>query len=131
MSRNLRLACAPLLLAGCATMQPGAPDLAGTQWRFTAIDGAAPVSNRARLEFERDRLGANVGCNGMGGEWRIENGRLIAGQLVQTQMYCEGAVWGQERAVSALLQGSPAIAIVNGRMTLRGSGHSAELRRAY
>jgi heat shock protein HslJ len=104
--------------------------LADSRWQFLTIDGAAPVSPKASLSFENDRLGATVGCNGMGGPWRVEGGRLIAGPLIQTQMYCQGPIWDQERALSALLAAAPRFTVTAEHMTIRSSGHAAELRRA-
>lgn len=123
----LPLAAVVLGLSGCAAATAGGSSLlAGTRWRFTAIDGAAPVSPMANLGFQADRLNANVGCNGMGGPWRIEHGRLIAGPLVATQMWCEGRM-EQERAVSALLAAAPEIKVGSAHMKLTAGGHSAEL----
>ena len=95
-----------------------------------SIDGVAPASDKAKLTFEDDSIGANVGCNGMGGPWRVSEGRLIAGPLIQTQMYCEGPVWGQEKAIGALLAGAPELDVANNRLVLKSSGHTAELTRA-
>lgn len=116
------------ILAACATIAGASPDLSGTKWSFTAIDGARPVSAKASLNFETDRLGANVGCNGMGGEWRMEQDRLIAEQLIGTQMYCEGLM-EQESAVAALLGGKPRVTLTDDRLVLRSAKHSAELQR--
>ena len=124
------LALALLSLVACAPAPKAAPNrLVGSEWRFVTIDGASAVSNEAKLQFREDSLGANVGCNGMGGSWRIENGRLIAGPLMQTEMYCEGPVWGQEQAVSALLVAAPEISFTDDRLALKSSGHSAQLER--
>lgn len=112
----------------CAAPQAGGTSLADSHWRFTAIDGAAPVAGDAALDFHKDRIGAKVGCNGMGGPWRIEGGRLIAGPLISTQMYCEGRM-EQERAVSALLSGGPILTVSGDRLSLKSSAHSAELVR--
>ncbi len=116
------------LLAACTTLSGASPDLSGTKWAFTMIDGARPVSAKASLNFETDRLGANVGCNGMGGEWRMEQDRLIADRLIATQMYCDGLM-AQESAVTALLGGKPRVTITGGRLTMRSATHSAELQR--
>jgi len=118
------------LLSACAAAKEGQANLADSTWRFVSIDGDAPASGKAQLKFEEDRIGANVGCNGMGGPWRLEGGRLIAGPLAQTQMYCEGLVWDQEKAISALLAGAPEFSVETNRLVLKSSGHSAELRRA-
>ena len=117
------------LLAACTTPSDAVPKLSGTKWAFTSIDGARPISAKASLSFETDRLSANVGCNGMGGEWRIEQGRIIADQLIATQMYCEGLM-EQESAVAALLGGKPGVTMTGDRLVLRSAKHLAELQRA-
>lgn len=118
------------LATACAAAGDGQGSLANSTWRFISIDGDAPASGQARLTFDKDNMGANVGCNGMGGPWRLENGRLIAGPLAQTQRYCEGPVGEQERAIGALLAGAPEFSVETDRLVLKSSGHSAELRRA-
>lgn len=129
MRRTLPLIALLSATACVAEPAPTSP-LADSEWRFTAIDGAAPaVSDRARMEFQGDRLGANVGCNGMGGEWRITDGRLIVGPLMGTRMYCEGPVWGQEQAIGTLLAASPRIEITGNAMQITSAGHSAVLER--
>lgn len=113
------------------TMTDGAaPQLSGTEWRFTAIDGTAPVRpDRATMAFTEERLNANVGCNGMGGTWRLDGDRLVGGPYMSTKMFCEG-VMEQESAVGALLAANPTVVISGDRMRLTAPGHSAELRRA-
>lgn len=116
-------------LSACAAAQAGGPaSLTDSQWRFVTIDGAAPVSDKASLAFHKDRLSANVGCNGMGGPWRIEGRRLIAGPLISTKMFCEGRM-EQETAISTLLSGGPGLTVDGDRLTLSSAGHSAELVR--
>lgn len=117
-------------LSACAAAKGNQASLANSTWHFVSIDGAAPVSGKAKLEFDDDSIGANVGCNGMGGPWRVESGRLIAGPLAQTEMYCDGPVWGQEKAVGALLAGAPQLRVETDTLVLKSSGHSAELQRA-
>jgi heat shock protein HslJ len=126
--RFLLFACA-LTLGACTTDPAPNHGLAGTSWRFVKIDGLDAVTHGARLEFSDTNLGANVGCNGMGGAWRVKDERLIAGPIVQTQMYCEGAVWDQEKAIGALLAAAPEVEFRDTHLILRSSGHSAELER--
>ena len=129
--RVLLSLCLALPLAACtASATPtGHAAYAGTSRRFVSIDGEKPASPNARLEFREDGLGANAGCNGMGGKWRVEGKRLIAGPLTQTEMYCDGPVWPQEQALSALLSSAPEIIREGDRLTLTSSGHRAELER--
>ena len=119
-----------LALAGCVAQAEPHHALSGTNWRFTAIDGAQPASDKARLEFREDGMHATVGCNGMGGPWRMEHERLLAGPLAQTEMYCAGPLGDQEQAVSTLLSAAPQVSLEHGKLVLRSSGHSAELERA-
>jgi heat shock protein HslJ len=116
-------------IAGCAAQAAGSAQLAGSNWRFVTIDGEAPISRAAKLTFDDGRIGANVGCNAMGGEWRIEDGRLIAGPLMQTRMFCEGKLGEQEQAIGALLVAAPELALDEARLELRSHGHSARLER--
>lgn len=129
MRRVVSIALVLSLLTACAAAGESQASLANSTWHFVSIDGAAPVSGKAKLEFDGDSIGATVGCNGMGGAWRIESGRLIAGPLTQTEMYCEGPVWSQEKAVGALLAGAPQLEVETDTLVLKSSGHSAKLQR--
>ena len=116
-------------LASCAVKASPQHALSETSWRFVTIDGESPTSRSAKLVFHADRLGASVGCNHMGGPWRIEEGRLVSGPLVQTEMYCAGPVWNQEQAVNTLLSAAPKIEQDGNRLAIRSSGHFAELEQ--
>jgi heat shock protein HslJ len=127
----MKMSCALIgliLLAGCATGHSRSTDasaaLAGTRWTITSIDGQPPVApDRARLVFEGARVSANVGCNGMGAEYRVEGGRLVVGPVVSTMMYCEGLM-DQERAVSTLMAAAPEISRQGNALGLVSGGHS-------
>jgi heat shock protein HslJ len=118
-----------LALSSCAVKAAPEHSLTDTSWRFVKIDEIKAAADTAMLEFRSGSISANVGCNGMGGPWRIEERRLIAGPLVQTEMYCAGPVWTQEEAVSALLAAAPEIKQDGNQLTLHSSGHDAVLER--
>jgi heat shock protein HslJ len=118
-----------VLLVACTTADESGSAIANSKWRFVTIDGQKPVSSKAELTIGSDRIGANVGCNGLGGDLRIKGGKLVVGGVVSTMMYCEG-IMDQERAVSELLSADPDYQIEDGRLVLRGGSHSAELERA-
>ncbi|HSG33380.1 MAG TPA: META domain-containing protein [Sphingomonadaceae bacterium] len=124
------LAILPALpLAGCVAQAASQHELAGSEWHFVAIDGEAAAARDTTLIFEADRVSANVGCNGMGGNWRVESDRLIAGPIVQTRMFCQGKVWDQEQAVSALLVAAPQVRFEGEALMLESRAHSARLER--
>lgn len=133
MIKRLVLIALPLLVACTSTQaqDPSLPEMPLTAWRFVSIDGQNPVSDKTSLEIYAKRIGANVGCNGMGADLGFDekSGRLLVGPVIATEMHCEGLM-DQERAVSELLQASPYIFVENGRMALRSEDHLAELVRA-
>ena len=127
MIKRLTLLALPML-AACTTIANAPAPLAGSKWTFVSIDGKKPVSGKAWMNIDADRISATVGCNGMGGSVTIEPGRLITGPFMSTMMYCDGLM-DQERAVSQLLSGSPRYSVKNNRLFLRTDKHLAELKR--
>lgn len=122
------IAVSASLLAGCATAPSSSAGLAGTSWTILRVDGAAPVMpEKASLKFEDERLSANVGCNGIGGDYRVDGARLIAGPLMATRMYCDGPVWQQEEAINALLSAAPEIDMRGRTLRLVSGGHTLDL----
>lgn len=117
-----------VLLAACSATTPSGADPGGSKWTFVAIDGQPPVSSKTSLSIETGRIGANLGCNGLGGDLRIEQGRLVTGPIISTQMYCDGLM-DQERAVAELLQAKPRFVIEGDRMVIHSDQHKAELVR--
>lgn len=101
-------------------------DLAGTRWKLTAIDGRALARpERATLRFEAGRLSASAGCNGLGGNYRVDDNRLIAGPLMGTKMACERQIMRDEQALSNTLSSRPAIRhLSGGRLLLTSGKHS-------
>ena len=119
---------ASALRGSCATAPATGSALTDTRWMIMRIDGAAPVMpEKAIMRFDQGRLNANVGCNGIGGEYHIEGSRLIAGPLMATRMFCEGPVWQQEEAVNALLSAAPELLRSGKTLRLTSGGHTLEM----
>ncbi|MFO1254237.1 MAG: META domain-containing protein [Sphingomonadaceae bacterium] len=125
MTRPIALS-ALALLAACTATPPSSAGPAGSRWTFVAIDGQKPVSSKTSLTISEGRIGANVGCNGMGGDLKIDKDRLIVGPIVATRMYCDGLM-DQERTVAELLGAKPRFFIEGGRMGIKSDKHFAEL----
>jgi heat shock protein HslJ/uncharacterized membrane protein len=111
---------------------PPAPVLDGTRWTPLTIDNRPLFQMaRARISFDRGNISANVGCNGMGGKYRIERGRLFADNLVGTMMACPPAVMAQDKAFADLLKAGAEIRMLPGeRLELVGRRHKATLSKA-
>lgn len=124
----IAFAC-PLCITACTAGSDGSSHLAGSTWGFERIDGERPASGAASLTFSGDRISVEVGCNRLGGPWRMGDERLIAGPFTQTEIACPTPVWNQEKAISSMLVAAPRIEIEENRMILQSSGHTAELVR--
>lgn len=135
MTHKAILAAAALCLAaGAGAGVPRPAALTDSNWRIVKIDGKAPASPRAALRFLPGRISATAGCNGLGGDWQIKDGKLVGGPFMSTMMYCQSvkgddSLMDQERALSALLSATPTIDLKGRRLVLRSLGHSAELVR--
>ena len=128
MTKRIVLLALPFL-AACATAQGAPASLGPSEWRFTLIDGTKPVSGEAKLTIQSDQIGANVGCNGMGGDLKIEGNKLVVGPMISTKMWCDG-VMDQEMDVEQLLSASPTWQLTGGKLILTSPKHSAELEPA-
>lgn len=118
----------PALIAGCAESGDRS-HLAESSWRFDRIDGERPVSQASRITFNDGEIGVEVGCSSLGGPWRMDADRLVAGPLNQNERPCSHPSWQQGNAVNALLVATPRLEVEGDRMILESSGHKAELVR--
>jgi heat shock protein HslJ len=107
-----------LFLIGCGSRAAsgGLNDLQGRTFLSTAVtENGQPkqlvVGTRIRLSFgeEGRRIGVNAGCNHMGGDARIEDGRLIAGDMAMTAMGCDGGRSEQDAWLATFLSDRPTI----------------------
>lgn len=118
------------LLSGCAGSGPGST-LAGTQWRVTGIDGKAPVvPQMARVVFDASKIDVSIGCNRIGGAYRVDGQRLIAGPFETTEMACDNRLVQQEAAVNALLASAPLLSRQGVKLRLDSGGHALDLEKA-
>ncbi|CDO34718.1 MULTISPECIES: META domain-containing protein [Novosphingobium] len=115
--------------ASCGTGPKADVQLKGSAWRFALIDGKRPSTDAADLVFLGSKIRVQIGCNLMEGRWHVEDDRLVAASLNQSEVPCSKPVWGQEKAVIALLVATPRLAVDDDRMIIQSSGHTAELVR--
>jgi heat shock protein HslJ len=116
-----------LVLAGCATPpgSPGSgfttPELAGTRWVITSIDGREPSGPALTADFSNDgRVSGDAGCNSYSGPY-IQNGRTVQfGELLSTRRACvDESRQRQETRLLNILQGSTTLQLSRSRLTVR------------
>jgi heat shock protein HslJ len=109
-------------LAGCGrgvTSQAGATGPArGEPWGRTFLSTSVTEDGQPRplvagtritLNFVEDghRLGAQAGCNSMGGGASFTGGRLVVGDLATTEMGCDAPRHAQDEWLARFLTGRP------------------------
>jgi heat shock protein HslJ len=111
----------------------GLDDLRGRTFLSTGVienGQAKPLvpGTRIRLNFgeEGRRIGANAGCNHIGGDARVEAGRLVAGDLAMTAMGCDGGRSEQDDWLVKFLTGAPTIRISGAELVL--ANNTVEIR---
>ena len=124
-----------LLLVACGSRagSGGLDDLRGRTFLSTGVtENGQPkqlvAGTRIRLSFgeEGRRIGVNAGCNHMGGEARVENGRLVAGEMAMTAMGCDGGRSEQDDWLAKFLAGMPTISSSGTELVL--ANNTTEIR---
>ena len=65
--------------------------LAGTKWILQKIEDEKVNTDRAFITFDIDmkRFGGKGGCNGMGGNLKVEGAKIAMSQIISTKMFCQ------------------------------------------
>ena len=127
----LGAACGDPATTARADQSPGDPW--GRDFLSTAVteEGAErPLvgGTRIRLGFTDDgRLVAHGGCNTMGGQAEIRDGRLMVGDLATTEMGCDADRHAQDEWLARFLGGEPRLELEGSQMTLSGDGTEIRL----
>jgi heat shock protein HslJ len=95
------------LLAACATSTPAgpAPQLTGTNWSVTAINGQPTIAGHPpTMTFGADSVSGTTGCNSYNAGYTLSGATLTFKPAAQTAMACEDtAVMAQEQAFGTAL----------------------------
>lgn len=113
------LAIAPMA-AGCT---PAAADLDGRDFLSVTVtdNGAARplvAGTQIRLSFTPGSLGAQAGCNHIGGTYRIDGGVLVFEGPGMTEMGCDPQRHAQDDWLVTLLSSRPTLELVGDNLTL-------------
>ena len=125
----LAIAILGTAIAGCST---AAPNLAGREFLSVEVsEGGAPkalvAGTRISLRFDQRDLGANAGCNGLGGTYKIELGKLVYEPGGQTLMGCEPPLEAQDGWLFAFLDSDPIIVLTGNELRLTSGAISMRL----
>ena len=140
LNHQMRLALAVaalslLLLVGCGSRAAsgGLNDLRGRTFLSTGVTENGQLKQlvsgtRIRLSFgeEGRRIAANAGCNHLGAEARIEDGRLLAGEMGMTAMGCDGGRGEQDAWLAKFLADKPTIRVSGTELVL--ANNTTEIR---
>ncbi len=127
------LASLALLLGACASRpQPpppvaSVPDLAGTHWSVTSIDGRTTLNEpELTADFGVDgRVNGESGCNLFSGPFVQTGATVRFGELLSTRRACaEAERQRQEDRMLAVMRGATAVRLVNDELQLRGPSGS-------
>ena len=109
------------VLAACAG---GSPATIKGQWKLVSHGSASNQTPAApdvdtSIDFSSDgQMNGNVGCNGFGGEFKVDGDTLNFGPVMSTMMFCEGPVGDQEMATVAVFQGSATFVLDGDTLTI-------------
>ena len=71
------------------------------------------------IEFGSDgTLAGNLGCNGFGGDYKVDGDGIVFGQIASTLMFCEGPVGEQEATTLAVFTESATFVVEGDTLTI-------------
>jgi heat shock protein HslJ len=114
-----------LVIAGCATPRESTvpvPELAGTRWFVTRIDGRPPLRGMPLMaDFTAEgRIAGDSGCNSFSGPYVQTGSTVQIGELLSTRRACvDSALQQQESHLLDILQGASMARLVGGQLQLR------------
>lgn len=119
----LTLLVLSLAISACTAGDGGAASLIGS-WKLTATGPAnsptpAVPGTEAGITFNNDgTVSGNSGCNGFGGNYKVEGDQVTFDQITSTLMACDEPRMTQEEAVHRVLTDTATYKIQGNTMTL-------------
>ena len=136
--RRALVLAAVLLTGGCAeTRPPAAVPQAGMLGGWELVEGTAdgtpiprPPGGRATLDVEADTLGGTAFCNGYGGNYQLDAGRLRLENAGATEMACAPELMAAEEAYLTVFFAGELRATVDGdQLTLESDAGALRFRQ--
>lgn len=94
------------------------------QWELVSHGSASSQTPAApgvdtSIEFGSDgNLSGNVGCNGFGGDYKVDGDTITFGPIMSTLMFCEGPVGEQETTTLAVFAESATFVLDGNTLTI-------------
>jgi heat shock protein HslJ len=83
---------------------------------------ALVAGTKIRLNFNDGQIGASAGCNSMGGDYQVVDGKLVVGQMATTEIGCPTNLSEQDEWLATFLGSKPGIAIDGSDLVLTAGG---------
>jgi heat shock protein HslJ len=118
----LTLLVISLALSACAA-QESSTSLLGS-WNLTAYGSTDSPTTAVReagaqITFNEDgTVVGNSGCNGFGGEYKVEANQITFGQITSTLMACDAPIMMQEDAAKQVMTGTATYKIEGDTLTI-------------
>lgn len=101
----------------------GEPDtgLHDGEYVLESSEGFTPVlGTEVRITFEDGRFGFGAGCNGHGGSYEVQGGRLVVSDLASTDIGCATELHEQDSWLATFFTSMPLVTVDGSRVTLTG-----------
>ncbi|HCS38685.1 MAG TPA: hypothetical protein DIW44_03765 [Anaerolineaceae bacterium] len=104
------------LLSACSNQV----NLADTNWQLTKLAGKTPLPDvNVTLNFSKDAIGGNDGCNTYGGSYTTNKDTITFGNdIFSTMMYCTDEIAVQYQAFYEALKQAATYKITTNSLTL-------------
>jgi heat shock protein HslJ len=102
--------------------------LRGRTFLSEAVEGRELVPDtEIRVSFQEDEVSAYAGCNHIGGPYRLDGNRMRLSSLGITSIGCRADLHEQDGWLTALLMGSPLLALDDDDARLTMTGDDVQL----
>jgi heat shock protein HslJ len=129
MKKYVFVLLALLILSACSS--GNSASVTGT-WKLVSYGPASSQTPAAAdvdtsIEFKDGQVNGNVGCNGFGGDYRVDGDKLTFGSIVSTMMFCEGPVGDQESGTLAVLKDTTKFTLDGDTLTIISADGSSTI----
>src|SRR5689334_15413916 len=96
------------LVAACASAKPPVDALAGRAFLLESSVGAELLADAGvSLRFHKDGLSLQADCNTMSATYKVSDGRLVIGDLMETAMGCDPERHARDAFLGKLIASKP------------------------